>query len=176
MAKSRNAARQRGQWNLIGILVSLVVIMILSAWYYKSVLSPKPGSHNGAPAAEQSAYGSVCSEYQAQLNQSAMMYRQDHNDRNPTSFEDLKKEGATDEIIKAPGCQFQLDPATGTVTDIGKGMAAPGAAPMVLGGGNSAPEGSSPASSRSAPGPGGVTLPPSSSSVPANGGGGDGAE
>ena len=174
MAKSRAAARQRGQWNLIGLLVSLVIIMILSAWYYKSVLSPKPGSHNGAPASEQAAYGSVCSEYQAQLNQSAMMYRQDHNDRNPTSFEDLKKEGATDEIIKAPGCQFQLDPATGTVTDVGKGMAAPGAAPMVLGGGSNSAPGSPPASNRSIPGPGGVNMPPSSSNAPANGG--DGSE
>jgi len=174
MGKSRHATQQRGQWSLVGILVSLVVIMILSAWYYKSILSPKPGSHNGAPAAEQAAYRSVCSEYQSQLNQAAMMYKQEHNDRNPRSFDDLKKEGATDEIINAPGCQFQLDPATGTVTDIGKGQAAPGAAPIVLGGGSSAP-GTSPSSSQPAPGPGGVTLPPSSSSIPANSGG-DGAE
>lgn len=172
MAKSRRSTCQRGQWNLIGVLVSLVVIMILSAWYYKSILSPKPGSHNGAPAAEQAAYGSACSEYQSQLNQAAMMYKQEHNDRNPTSFEDLKKEGATDEIIKAKGCQFQLDPATGTVTDVGKGMAAPGAAPLVLGGGSPAPGGPVP-SNRT--GPGGVAMPPGASSVPANSGG-DGAE
>ena len=170
MEKSRRAASQRGQWNLVGILVSLVVIMILSAWYYKSILSPKPGSHNGAPASEQAAYGAVCSEYQSQLNQAATMYKSEHNDRNPRSFEDLKKEGATDDIINAPGCQFQLDPTTGTVIDVGKGQAAPGAAPMVLGGGSSAPGSSSPPP-RSNVGPGGVTLPPGSSSLPANSGG-----
>ena len=168
MNNSLSSARQRGQWNLVGLLVSLVIIMILSAWYYKKILSPKPGSHNGAPAAEQAAYGAACSEYQSQLNQSAMMYKSEHNDRNPRSFADLKKEGATDDIINAPGCQFQLDPATGTVTDIGKGEAKPGAAPIVLGGDTSAPGGSPPSF---APGPGGVTLPPSSSSLPANSGG-----
>ncbi len=182
----RRAAHQRGQWSLVGILVSLAIIMILSAWYYAKVLKPQAGSHNGAPAAEQKAYGSVCSVYQSQLNQSSMMYKQDHNDRNPTSFEDLKKEGATNDIIQAPGCQFQLDPSTGAVTDIGHGQAAPGAQPVVLGAEPAAPIGPpapnaplvltrpAPAPAAGQPaapqrGPGGVTLPPASNT-------GDGSE
>ncbi len=123
---------QRGQWSLIGLLVSLAVIMILSAWYYDRILKPAAGSHNGKPAAEQAAYGAVCSEYQSQLNMASSMYK-DQSGHNARSFDDLKKCGATDDIIRAQGCQFQLDPATGAVTDIGHGKAAPGAAPVVLG-------------------------------------------
>ena len=96
-----------------------------------SILKPQAGSHNGAPAAEQQAYGAACSEYQSQLNLASTMYKQDHNDRPPHSFDDLKKSGATDDIIRAPGCQFQLDPATGTVTEIGHGQAAPECPPIV---------------------------------------------
>jgi len=184
---------QRGQWSLIGLLVSLAVIMILSAWYYNRILKPAAGSHNGKPASEQAAYGAVCSEYQSQLNMASTMYK-DQSGHNARSFEDLKKGGATEDIIRAQGCQFQLDPATGAVTDIGHGQAAPGAVPVVLGadaapaapprrpgdpmvltapppGGAPAP-GDQPAAHA---GPGGVTLPPSggSGSVPADGGGGE---
>ena len=161
---------RRGQWTLIGMLVSLAIIVIISAWYYKKILSPQIGSHNGAPAAEQQAYGAVCSTYQSQLTQAVMMYKGDHNDRPPRSFEQLKKYGATDDLVHAPGCQFQLDPTTGTITDIGHGQAAPNAAPVVLGGG---PGGAAPAPG--ARGPGGVTLPPNAGgSVPANSGGDEG--
>lgn len=183
--------QQRGQWSLIGILVSLTIIMILSAWYYSKILKPQTGSHNGRPAAEQKAYGSVCSEYQSQINQAVQMYKGDHNDHNPHSFEALKPYGATDDIVKAEGCQFQLDASTGAVTDIGKGQAAPGAPPVVI---NSAPA-AAPASNtpgpywQSAPpaqpgapggdqtapaaGPGGIKLPPGAGSVPADSGGGE---
>ncbi len=180
---------QRGQWSLVGVLVSLAVIAILSAWYYAKILKPQAGSHNGAPAAEQKAYGSVCSVYQSQINQAVMMYKSDHNDRNPQSFEPLKKYGATDDIVKAQGCQFQLDASTGAVTDIGHGEAAPNAQPVVVGGAASAPAANAPgpywqqsapqsqpgaSSPQAAPatGPGGIHLPPGAgSSVPADGGG-----
>ncbi len=181
--------RQRGQWTLVGLLVSLTVIAILSAWYYAKILKPQAGSHNGRPAAEQKAYGSVCSEYQSQINQAVMMYKGDHNDRPPRSFAALKQYGATDDIVKAEGCQFQLDASTGAVTDIGHGQAAPNAQPVVVNGSDAAPTASapgpywqqsapqppagSPGGSQSAParGPGGVTLPPTSSTIPADGGG-----
>ena len=100
MPSPRRARFQRGQWSLIGILVSLVIIAILSAWYYNSILKPKAGSHNGRPASEQAAYGAGCSLYVSQLNQASMMYKQDHNDKSPRSFDDLKKGGATDDIMK----------------------------------------------------------------------------
>ena len=155
---SQSPTSRRGQWTLIGMLVSLAVIVIISAWYYKSILKPQAGSHNGAPAAEQQAYGAVCSTYQSQLTQAVMMYKSDHNDRPPQNFEQLKKYGATDDLTHATGCQFQLDPATGAITEIGHGRAAPNAAPVVLGGGVSGAP--APRSGYGVPGPGGVTLPP----------------
>lgn len=161
----QSPAFRRGQWTLIGMLVSLAIIMIISAWYYKKVLSPQPGSHNGAPAAEQQAYGAVCSTYQSQLTQAVLMYKGDHNDRSPQNFEQLKKYGATDDLVHAPGCQFQLDPNTGAIIDLGHGRAAPNAAPVVLGGG-AAPAAPVPGGR----GPGGVTLPPMGGSVPAGSG------
>lgn len=191
----RQNSCRRGQWSLVGLLVSLVIIAILSAWYYAKILKPQAGSHNGAPAAEQQAYGAACSEYQSQLNLASTMYKQEHNDRPPHSFDDLKKSGATDDIIRAPGCQFQLDPATGTITEIGHGQAALNAQPIVLGAGPAAapapppPPGAplvvgpaqpnAPAAPNGANsparGPGGIALPPSAGgSVPSNSGGDDG--
>lgn len=189
--------RRRGQWSLVGLLVSLVIVVILSAWYYSKILKPQAGSHNGAPAAEQQAYGTACSEYVSQLNMASTMYKQEHEDRPPQSFDDLKKSGATDDILHAPGCQFQLDPATGAVTEIGHGRAAVGAPPVVLGAAPAAAPAPPPApgaplvlgapATQSAPaapngsggpprGPGGVALPPNAGgSVPANSGG-DGSE
>jgi type II secretory pathway pseudopilin PulG len=186
------ARQQRGQWTLVGLLVSLAIIAILSSWYYAKVLKPQLGSHNGKPAAEQKAYASVCSEYQSQMTQAVAMYKDEHNDRNPPSFEALRKYGVTDDILKAEGCQFQLDASTGTVTEIGHGQAAPNAQPVVVNSSDAAPAASSapgpywqqsapqqsPASApggQAAPvrGPGGITLPPSSSTLPADGGGGE---
>ncbi len=174
MLSNRRNAWQRGQasLSLIGTLVSLTIVIILSAWYAMKVLKPAAGSHNGAPASEQAAYGAVCSEYQSQISQAIMMYKQEHNDRNPTSFEQLKKYGATDDIIRAKGCQFQLDAGAGTVTEIGHGMAAPNAQPVVVNAGSSAP-GNSSAPGASTPGPGGVTLPPAAGGSAAPSGTGD---
>ena len=132
MRKSHPSAYQRGQWSLVGILVSLVIIAILSAYAYSHILKPAQGSHNGIPASEQQAYGVACTSYEQQMNMAATMYRED-NGKPPTSFDDLKgKYGVTDDMLQTPGCQFQLDPATGHVKDIGHGQAAPGAAPVVL--------------------------------------------
>ncbi len=189
---TRRNARRRGQWSLVGLLVSLAIIAILSAWYYAKILKPQAGSHNGAPAAEQKAYGAACSIYQSQLDQAVMMYKGDHNERPPTNFEQLKKYGVTSDILQAPGCQFQLDPATGVITEIGHGQAAPNAQPIVLGAGPAAPVAppptpgapfvagpnapqvpaapGGPASGGPTRGPGGITLPPTSGgSIPASG-------
>ena len=122
------------------------------------------------------------------------MYKQDHNDRPPRSFDDLKKAGGIgDDVIHASGCQFQLDPATGAVTEIGHGQAAPNAQPVILGAAPSAPAPPppppgaplvvgppapqpAPASGSPPRGPGGIALPPAAGgSVPANSGG-DGSE
>ncbi len=181
----RQNARQRGQWSLIGLLVSLAIIMILSAWYYAKVLKPQAGSHNGVPASEQQAYGSVCSAYVSQMNMASTMYKQEHNEQSPRSFDDLKKSGGiTDDMLHATGCQFQLDPSTGTITDIGHGVAAKNAPLVVLGGGAAAigvpaPGGPAapPSNGQGMPqrGPGGITLPPNpGGSLPANSGGDEG--
>jgi len=174
MTPTRSNALRRGQWSLIGLLVSLAIVAILSAWYYNKTLKPAPGSHNGAPAAEQQAYGTACSEYQAQLNMASTLYKQDHGDRPPRTFDDLKKSGATDDIIRAPGCQFQLDPSTGAVTEIGHGRASlAGAPPVVLGAAPAAPPAPPPADG--APlvvGPPAPPAPPITS-APASGDGGE---
>jgi len=191
------STHRRGQWSLIGLLVSLVIVAILSAWYYSKILKPQAGSHNGAPAAEQQAYGTACSEYVSQLNMASTMYKQEHEDHPPQSFDDLKKSGATDDIMHAPGCQFQLDPATGAITEIGHGRAAIGAPPVVLGAAPAARPAPPPApgaplvlggpapsnapvalnSPGSPPrGPGGIALPPSTGGSVPPGSGGDGGE
>jgi hypothetical protein len=171
--RSRNR-RRRGQWSLVGTLVALAVVAIISAWYYAKILKPQAGSHNGAPAAEQKAYGAACGLYVSQLNQASLLYKQDHNDRPPRSFDDLKRAGGvTDDMLHADGCQFQLDTTTGAVSDIGHGEAAKNAPLVVVGG--AMPSGSSPAApNNSQRGPGGITLPPTGGgSLPANSGGGD---
>lgn len=182
-AAARRNVRQRGQWSLIGLLVSIAIIMILSSWYYAKILKPQAGSHNGVPASEQRAYGVGCSEYQSQLNMASSMYKQDHNDQPPRSFDDLKKAGGiTDDMLNAPGCQFELDPSTGIVTDIGHGLAAKNSPPIVLGGGAPAPgspngPAAPPPNGQGGPqhGPGGITLPPNpGGSLPANSGGDEG--
>ena len=183
-------AHQRGQWTLVGILVSLAVVVILSAWYYAKILKPQAGSHNGIPAAEQQAYGSACTLYKSQIDQAVLMYKGDHNDRAPQSFEALKKYGVTSDILQAQGCQFQLDASNGNVTEIGHGEAAPNAPPVVVNGAGSAPAASAPGpywqsappqspaaapGSQAAPatGPGGIRLPPGASTVPPDAGGGE---
>lgn len=189
MIRQRANTKQRGQWTLVGLIVSLAIIAIISAWYYAKILKPQAGSHNGKPAAEQQAYGAVCSEYQSQLTQAVALYKDDHNDHPPRSFEALKKYGVTNDIIQAEGCQFQLDASTGTVTEIGHGRAAPNAQPVVVNSSDAAPAASapgpywqssappapsgSPGGSQSAPsrGPGGIAFPPTSSTIPADGGG-----
>ena len=182
---ARRTVQQRGQWSLIGVLVSLAIIMILSAWYYAKILKPQAGSHNGAPASEQQAYGAVCSVYVSQFGQAVMLYKQDHNERSPTSFDQLRKYGVTDDMLHATGCQFQLDPNTGIITDIGHGLAAKNAPLVVLGGaptlGGPVPGGPVPGGPAVAPantpqrGPGGITLPPNpGGTLPANSGGDEG--
>ncbi len=164
--QARSQKQRRGQWSLVGILVSLTIIMILSAWYYSKILKPQAGSHNRRPAAEQKAYGAVCSEYQSQISQAVTMYKSDHDDRSPQSFEELKKYGVTKDIVQAEGCQFQLDASSGTVTEIGRGQAAPNAQPVVVNAPVSAP-------ATSAPGPywqGANPAPAPAPSVPADGG------
>jgi len=171
MHANRRAAFQCGQWSLIGMLVSLAIIAILSAWYYTKILKPQLGSHNGAPAAEQQAYGAVCSEYQSQLNQTSMMYKNEHNDRPPQSFDDLKKEGATNDIIVAPGCQFQLDANTGTVTEIGRGRAAMNAQPVVINASSAPVQGRPSQPAGTTLGPGGVNIPTGYGNAPTSDGG-----
>ena len=183
-AARRRNVRQRGQWSLVGVLVSLAIIMILSAWYYAKILKPQAGSHNGVPASEQKAYGAVCSVYISQFDQAVMLYKQDHNEQPPSNFEQLKKYGVTDDMLHSEGCQFQLDPSTGAITDIGHGLAAKNAPLVVLGGGAYTPGAPGPGGPAAPPpngqpmpqrGPGGITLPPNpGGSLPANSGGDDG--
>ncbi|MEO7719912.1 MAG: type II secretion system protein [Capsulimonas sp.] len=122
MAMRRSAARQRGQWSLVGMLVAIAILMILAATIVPQIAAEhsKPGQ---AATPKERAYGSACSEYAAQMSQAVQMYKIDHNDRTPRDVSQLKKYGVTDEQIYAQGCSYQIDPDSGTVTDVGGGRA-----------------------------------------------------
>ncbi|BDI30681.1 hypothetical protein CCAX7_27320 [Capsulimonas corticalis] len=122
MAMRRSAARQRGQWSLVGMLAALAILMILAATIVPQMAAEhsKPGE---AATPRERAYGSACSEYASQMNQAVQMYKADHDDRSPRSVTQLKKYGVTDDMIYAQGCSYQIDPDTGTVTDVGGGRA-----------------------------------------------------
>jgi len=171
MIPARSSARQRGQWSLVGSLVAIAILIGLAAWLIPKYAAPHSAPGEAATPTER-AYGAACSEYQSQMNMAVQTYKQSHDDRPPRSLEDLKKEGITDDMIHAQGCSFVMDPATGTVTDVGKGQAMPGApAPVTLGSpGSSAPQ-SAPPSNGGQIGPGGVKLPPMSGPDPSAGGG-----
>ena len=185
MFTPRTAAFQRGQWGLIASLVTVALLIGISAWYYAKMLKPAAGSKNGTPAAEQAAYGVACTSYVSQMNQAASMYKSD-NGKPPTSFDDLKKYGVTSEMYQTPGCQFQLDASTGDVTDTGKGKAEIGVSPIVVnsappaGASNKAPLVLGGVNPTPAPAPGGMQVGPGGIKVPTSGGsevpGGQGSE
>lgn len=119
--------RQRGQWSLVGTLVAVAILVLLAALYVPRLLKPSSGPAAQQQTAIQKADGAACSEYVSQMNQAVMLYKQDHNDQPPTSIQDLTHYGVTDDMIHAPGCTYQMDPATGNVTSGGgAGSSAPG--------------------------------------------------
>jgi type II secretory pathway pseudopilin PulG len=117
MNKQRSMRHCRGQWSLIGMLVTIGIIMILAAVYMPALLSPSKDGARRSPT--ERAYGAGCTEYTAQINQAVMMYKMDHDDHPPTSFEDLKPYKVTKGMIHAQGCDFRMDPKTGQVKDVG---------------------------------------------------------
>jgi flagellin-like protein len=123
MVQSRRAT-QRGQASLIGLLITLAIIMILAAVYYPQIAADHSEPGQGATPRER-AYGAACSEYESQLNQAVFMYKNDHDDHPPRSLEELKAYGVTDDQIHAQGCYFQIDPASGHVSDVGQGKYVP---------------------------------------------------
>lgn len=138
-----------GQMNLIGILIAVVIMIALAAF-----MIPKFAAVKSAPNAPRTpterAYGTACSEYVSQMNSAVDMYKTDHDGGSPRSLADLQKYGITDDILKAPGCTYVMDPVTGTVTDATQGKLSPP--------GSSAGTGQPP--SHGQRGPGGITLPP----------------
>lgn len=122
MAMRRSAARQRGQWSLIGLLAAIAIIAILAATIVPRIAEEhsKPGE---AATPRERAYGSACSEYASQMTQAVQMYKADHDDHAPKSLAALKKYGVGDELIYAQGCSYQIDPDSGVVTDTGAGKA-----------------------------------------------------
>jgi hypothetical protein len=95
------------------MLVALAIIMILAYMYYPKIAADH--SDPGAPATpRERAYGAACSEYESQMN-----------DKPPRSLEELKQYGVTEDQIHAEGCYFQIDPATGHVSDLGQGHYVP---------------------------------------------------
>ena len=114
MPSSGNAPR-RGQWSLIGALVAAAILIAVAAIYLPRLV--KPQSSSGADqTAIQRADGAQCAVYLSQLNAAVEMYKQDHEGQPPRRLADLKKYQVTDEMLHAPGCSFQMDPATGAVT------------------------------------------------------------
>ncbi len=170
MLMPRSPRRQSGQWSLIGTLVAVALLILLAALYIPKLLT-HPGPDASEQTAIQEANGVACGEYLSQLNMAVSQYKQD-NGRAPTSLNDLKKYGVTDDMINAPGCSFQMDPNSGRVTN---GPApSPGAPPAPAQPNmqtlpNSQPASGSPpapAPSSGTPGPGGITIP----NIPGSGG------
>jgi competence protein ComGC len=109
---------QAGQ-TLVGLLVVLVIIAILAV-----IMVPQiAGRHHekGQPLTpRERGYQAACGIYESQINQSIMMYRQDHNS-NPPSLDALKRYGLTDDMIHSPDCVFQYDPQTGIAKNAAEG-------------------------------------------------------
>lgn len=140
---------RRGQWSLVGVLVALAIILILAGLYIPRIAARH--SHPGEAATpRERAYGAACEQYLSQMNQAVSLYKTDNEDRPPSRLEELKHYGVTDDMLHAEGCSFQIDPATGAVTENGKGRAAPAGRP------STAPPPAVPSGPR---GPGGVRLP-----------------
>ena len=148
MLTSGSRRSRRGQWSLVGILVGVTIVIILAALYFPRIAARHSRADQAATPTER-GYGAACSEYAAQMNQSVQMYKTDHDEKPPTSLDQLKSYGVTDEMLNAQGCSFQIDPATGTVSDTGAGRAQPGTAPT----------GAPPPPNAGTRGPGGVTIP-----------------
>jgi len=111
--------RSRAGQTLIGLLVALAIIAILAA----IIIPPIAARHHQKGQAltpTERGYQAACGIYEAQINQAIMMYRQDHNS-NPPSLDALKKYGLTDDMIHAPDCVFQYDPATGVAKNAAEG-------------------------------------------------------
>jgi cell division septation protein DedD len=166
MLKISSVACRRGQWSLVGTLISIAILITLAAIYIPRLLKPAKTSNEEASAIQR-ADGTACTIYQSEMNQAVSMYKMDHDGAAPTSMDQLKKYNVTDDMINAPGCTFQMGPH-GEVTDAGRGQGIPTAAP--------APGAPSPAAAPASGqrGPGGVTIPniPGSSSQPGGDAGG----
>ena len=121
----RSFSRHRqGQWTLIGLLATISIIAILAAIYIPNVAA-KHSAPGEARTPRERAYGAACTEYEVQMNQAVTMYKMDNDDRPPSSLDDLKKYGVTNDMINAEGCSFIIDQRTGRITDIGQGRGAP---------------------------------------------------
>jgi type II secretory pathway pseudopilin PulG len=154
---------QRGQWSLIGLLVTLLIIMILAATLYPKIAA-KHSQPGEARTPREAAYGAACDAYVSQINEAVQMYRNDNNDQPPKSFQDLQKYGITDEILDADGCYFRMDPLTGQVADVGHGAYRGITPPEYSSGGAAVPSSgfSQPQSKAQPPGtigPGGIRIP-----------------
>lgn len=158
---AHRSAYQRGQWTIVGSLVALAIIIVLAAVYLPRLLKPRPDA--AEHTAIQAGQGAACSEYAAQMNQAVAIYRSTHDDQPPTSIDQLKSAGVTDDIIHAPGCSFVI--TNGVVTETGRGMTPPRGTPPL-----------SPGASLPSPppnttvGPGGIRVPTGGSSPEASGG------
>ena len=122
MLKPASPAQRRGQWSLIGTLVAVALLILLAALYIPRMLKPEAGETGAEQSALSRANGVACTMYVPQMNAAVAEYKQD-NGHPPSSLNDLKKYGVTNDMINSPGCAFQMDPATGRVTN---GPSAPG--------------------------------------------------
>jgi type II secretory pathway pseudopilin PulG len=109
----RSFRRQCGQWSLIGTLVAVAILICLAALYLPKMLKTSAGPNTQ----EQTAIQAVAEYKQV-------------NGRPPASLNDLKRYGAAD-LLNQPGCSFQMNPTTGSVTN---GPAKPGSSPTGTGG------------------------------------------
>jgi competence protein ComGC len=129
MRRNQKRSSQCGQATLIGLLIAIAILMILYAIYVPQIAA-RHSAEGQARTPTERALGAACGAYASQMNDAVVMYKTD-NGSPPTSLDQLKKYGVTDDMIHAEGCYYQMDPATGEVRDVGGGQYQPGTSPVL---------------------------------------------
>jgi prepilin-type N-terminal cleavage/methylation domain-containing protein len=121
-------------FSLIEMLVVVAVLLLLALVVLPRLTGggKEPISGQKAAAPRERAKQAQGVSYTQQLNMALQMYRDDNDGKNPPALADLKRYGATDEMLRDPvsGQPLSYDPRTGA---IGGGNASPGTLPRVPG-------------------------------------------
>lgn len=123
----RRRPTARAGFGLIEILVVLILILLLSVWLLPRLVGGGKDAETGrrVAAPKQRAEQTVGASNTHQLDLALQMYRDANEGRNPATLGELKRYGATDEMLLDPVTRQPLayDPQTGR---IGSGAPAQG--------------------------------------------------